>query len=456
MFGDMLGERRLGAAVQIGNRLRDAAVEFRFLNQERRWNWGAIGGTRARARPLPSDSRRSSTTASRRCCKQSGLPAAHATARGRARRVSVQPRTARRVHRRRPPRRCITASCGRRSRRRPRAACCRAIASSRPAALPTTVAEVGAALVHDTTVFGPTGPLLGSRYRFEIAPAVGDLTYTRVVADYRRYVMPVRPYSMAVRVLHSAATVRTATIRACCRAFSDRTTSCAGIGQDLRYCPPDPPRVCGDELLGSRLLVGNLEVRFRSRGCSRGNSITDRCRRCVRLRRRRHGVSGPPARPASAVSAAAFASTPVAFPSRWWRFARSMGRRAAGSSTSGSASGSEHPSRSPFSVLSSRFVFPPSPRLRRDLAVALRAEAGMFTRRLKPPFYEPRRAHASACAANVNPEPNPEHEQRSELRSVNDDRQGQIVPNSKPRARSSGIRRSTVSAAYRRSARGSL
>ena len=23
--------------------LRDAAFEFRFLNQERRWNWGAIG-----------------------------------------------------------------------------------------------------------------------------------------------------------------------------------------------------------------------------------------------------------------------------------------------------------------------------------------------------------------------------------------------------------------------------
>ena len=42
LFGDMLGERRLGAAVQIGNRLRDAAFAFRFLNQERRWNWGAV------------------------------------------------------------------------------------------------------------------------------------------------------------------------------------------------------------------------------------------------------------------------------------------------------------------------------------------------------------------------------------------------------------------------------
>jgi len=31
---------------------------------------------------------------------------------------------------------------------------------------------------------------------------------------------------------------------------------------DLRYCPPDPTRVCGEELLGSRLLVTNVEVRF--------------------------------------------------------------------------------------------------------------------------------------------------------------------------------------------------
>src|SRR6185436_14625456 len=69
---------------------------------------------------------------------------------------------------------------------------------------PTTVAEVGAALVHDTTVFGMTGPLVGSRYRLEITPAIGDLSYTRVVADYRRYVMPVRPYTVAVRLLHSA------------------------------------------------------------------------------------------------------------------------------------------------------------------------------------------------------------------------------------------------------------
>jgi outer membrane protein assembly factor BamA len=31
---------------------------------------------------------------------------------------------------------------------------------------------------------------------------------------------------------------------------------------DARYCRPDPDRPCADELVGDRLLVANLEVRF--------------------------------------------------------------------------------------------------------------------------------------------------------------------------------------------------
>ncbi len=126
---------------------------------------------------------------------------------------------------------------------------------------PTTVAEIGAALVHDTTVFGPTGALLGSRYRFEIAPAAGTITYTRVLADYRRYLMPVRPYSVAVRVLHSARYGSDWNDPRLLSSFLGSNSLVRGHRQDLRYCQPDPVRVCGDELLGNRLLVGNVELR---------------------------------------------------------------------------------------------------------------------------------------------------------------------------------------------------
>jgi outer membrane protein assembly factor BamA len=35
-----------------------------------------------------------------------------------------------------------------------------------------------------------------------------------------------------------------------------------GHRQDLRYCRPDATRACDDDLLGNRMLVGNLEIRF--------------------------------------------------------------------------------------------------------------------------------------------------------------------------------------------------
>ena len=34
-----------------------------------------------------------------------------------------------------------------------------------------------------------------------------------------------------------------------------------GHRQDVQYCRPDANRVCGDDLLGHQLLVGNVEVR---------------------------------------------------------------------------------------------------------------------------------------------------------------------------------------------------
>jgi outer membrane protein assembly factor BamA len=116
--------------------------------------------------------------------------------------------------------------------------------------------------VGDTTVFGPTGPLVGSRYRFEIAPAIGQLAYTRVLADYRQYLMPVRPYSVALRLLHSGRYGPDGDDPRLLSSFLGSRYLVRGHATDGRYCQPDPQRVCGDELLGSRLVVANLELRF--------------------------------------------------------------------------------------------------------------------------------------------------------------------------------------------------
>ena len=260
LFGDMLGDRKLGAAVQIGNRLRDTAFELRFLNQERRWTWGAI------AELEPGIARFRSSSA----VQHDGEPALMRQTEYFQR---VQMRTAALV--------AYPFSRGLRVEmfggirharyRRDQHVSVSSVATGRVlesvdaetlGGAPTTVAEVGAALVRDTSMFGPTGPLLGSRYRFEIAPAVGQLSYTSVIADLRHYVMPVRPFTVAMRVVHSGRYGVDGSDPRLLPSYLGSSYFVRGHRQDLRYCYPDTTRACGDELIGNRLLVGNLEVRF--------------------------------------------------------------------------------------------------------------------------------------------------------------------------------------------------
>jgi len=259
LFGDMLGERRLGAAVQIGNRLRDAAFAFRFLNQERRWNWGAI----AELEPTVVRYRRSEAVDHdgepallrqadylQRMQLRAAAVVAYPFSRGLRMEFTAGVRHAR--YHRDLRSQISSAETG------------RVLANDQlesPGGLPTTLAEVSAAIVHDTTVFGPTGPLLGSRYRVELAPAAGQLSYTSVIADARRYFMPVRPYSLAVRVMHSARYGANGRDPRLLSNFLGSSYFVRGHRQDLRYCRPDATRVCGDDLLGNRLLVGNVELR---------------------------------------------------------------------------------------------------------------------------------------------------------------------------------------------------
>jgi outer membrane protein assembly factor BamA len=67
---------------------------------------------------------------------------------------------------------------------------------------PITVATMRAAYVHDTSVFGATGPLHGRRVRLEAGGIAGSLGYATAMADVRQYVMPVRPVTLAVRAFH--------------------------------------------------------------------------------------------------------------------------------------------------------------------------------------------------------------------------------------------------------------
>jgi Tol biopolymer transport system component len=135
-----------------------------------------------------------------------------------------------------------------------------------PSAEALNLAEGGAALVYDTSIFGATSPILGRRYRLEVTPTFGTVQYTGVLADIRQYVMPVRPYTLAARVIHYGRYGNGAEDERffplflgypqLIRGYDYNSFSADECGTTDGSCP------VFDQLLGSRLILANAELRF--------------------------------------------------------------------------------------------------------------------------------------------------------------------------------------------------
>jgi hypothetical protein len=124
-----------------------------------------------------------------------------------------------------------------------------------------------AAYVFDTSIFGATSPVQGQRYRFEASPTFGSIDFTGLLADYRRYFMPAPFYTLAVRGMYFG---RHGT------GAEDTRISPLYIGYpwlvrgydagsfDSDDCGPTLTGSCEliDRLLGSRMLMANVELRF--------------------------------------------------------------------------------------------------------------------------------------------------------------------------------------------------
>jgi hypothetical protein len=136
-----------------------------------------------------------------------------------------------------------------------------------PSALNLGVAS--AALVYDNSFFGATSPILGQRYRLEVAPTIGSLSYVGVLGDYRRYFMPARPFTFATRLLHYGRYARDGEDPRLQPLFLGYPGLVRGYTYgsfDGSECNPTPddPGSCPvfDQLLGSRIAVANAELRF--------------------------------------------------------------------------------------------------------------------------------------------------------------------------------------------------
>jgi Tol biopolymer transport system component len=127
--------------------------------------------------------------------------------------------------------------------------------------------QASAALVHDTSIFGATSPIRGSRGRLELSQSVGTLQYTGVLGDGRAYFMPKRPFTFAFRALYFGRFGRDG---------EDGRLPVMYIGYPGLVRGYDPGSFeaseCGfqadgscpafDRLIGSRMAVANAEFRF--------------------------------------------------------------------------------------------------------------------------------------------------------------------------------------------------
>ena len=270
-LSDMLGDHLLATAVQMSSgslnvfSSNDLAFETEYFNQAHRWNWGVLGSqvpyvtsTLERATAV------SATGESLAVVRHIAYHATQRSAAGiltypfnRARRVEFQGGFSQTSIEAIPGPTTYSAAIG----------------NVVPDTMATmtlaprlNLASTSVALVFDTASFGPTGPIEGERYRVEVTPTLGSVNFTGLLVDYRRYIMPVSFYTIAARVVHygrygpGADDPRLYPLYITSPGFVrgydsfDYSTPCTAV--HAGDCLPN------DRYAGSRMLLGNLELRF--------------------------------------------------------------------------------------------------------------------------------------------------------------------------------------------------
>ena len=266
-WSDLLGNRNLTTGLQVNGGIRDVTALVAYQNFGSRWNWGVLaqqvpyvtggfaeGTGVVNGEPALIEQQVLDRQTNRDLQGTLAYPFSD------VQRVefSAGRRTSRSIGRSRPmPSPCSTGA---------------QIASETQnveTASPLTLGTTSAALVYDNSIFGATGPILGQRYRLEVSPTFGSISYVGVLADWRKYFMLKRPFTLAAR----ADALWPLRRRGEDPRFQPLFLGYPGLVRGYRYgsfsgseCnpPPVPPNSCPvfDQLLGSRIAVANLELRF--------------------------------------------------------------------------------------------------------------------------------------------------------------------------------------------------
>jgi hypothetical protein len=126
------------------------------------------------------------------------------------------------------------------------------------------------AYVGDDASMGFTSPFAGTRYRFEVSPTIGSLTYQSYLADARKYLY-MRPFTLAFRGMHFGRYGRDADSDRIGAIFLGDPMLVRGYSYDSfnqTECSSGTGSLQGsgcpefDRLLGSRIGVANVELRI--------------------------------------------------------------------------------------------------------------------------------------------------------------------------------------------------
>ena len=202
LLGDLLGDRQMFTAVHVSSQLDESAFSTTYLDRGSRWNWGftfaqvpEVGYSLSPITPGGDGTETLVRTRERQVWTERTLSAFVAYPLNRWRRLEFSLGARQNLFESQSEMDVVSTVTKRLVETRP---------VDEPQMQPLTVAGVSAAFVGDTAVWGGTGPILGSRYRVQLSPVVGGVSYVDVLADYRRYLMPFKPYTIALRVLDSA------------------------------------------------------------------------------------------------------------------------------------------------------------------------------------------------------------------------------------------------------------
>jgi hypothetical protein len=258
-WSDLLGNHRLSAGLLMNGGPKDLSGVLAYENLTHRWNWGAwLGQTTWRAASISSGlGEQDGQTVSmeqlvrfREIDRTAGLRVAYPFARGKRlelssgfRRVSFTTESDIQTY---------AFDTG-------RSLGDRSLDVASPPGL--DLSETTVAFVQDEARFGPTSAVEGTRLRAELTPTLGTKSFLGVRFDYRRFLHPVWPLTLAGRVLHYGRYGKDADDPRLARLFTGYSTFVRGYDGPGAF--PCSPRSCAslDPLMGSKMLVTNLELR---------------------------------------------------------------------------------------------------------------------------------------------------------------------------------------------------